>query len=252
MKKLFKFFGVVFLLIIAFMLGVLYMENKETISNIKIFNSGGNNEEEIKTENKTNEEILTVRDVKYTEFDAVEKIEYLLSYKDRSIEMEYNENGYTDDELFTAVLPTMVSIENHVYSRTTGETYTFTTGNIYDIDENYIYIVSCLHGYKSKIYDITLRFVDGFYLTLPPDNVFSHDKIDISLILVDKNDIPIETLNMLKSINIEHLLEIPLNNMEKHHFYAYKYFNKEYTTCKVGSLKETFSNPNDYTTLKSL
>ena len=257
MKKLFKFFGVVFLLIIAFMLGVLYMENKETISDIKIFNSGGNNEEagyeeEIKTENKTNEEILTVRDVKYTEFDAAKKIEYLLSYKDRSIEMEYNENGYTDDELFTAVLPTMVSIENHVYSRTTGETYTFTTGNIYDIDENYIYIISCEHGYKSKIYDITLRFVDGFYLTLPPDNVFVHDVKDISLILVDKKDVPLETLNLLKSINIEHLLEIPLTNMEEHHFYAYKYFSKEYTTSKVGSLKETFSNPDDLTTLKRL
>ena len=40
--------------------------------------------------------------------------------------------------------------------------------------------------------------------------------------------------------------------MEEHHFYAYKYSSKEYTTSKVGSLKETFSNPDDLTTLKRL
>ena len=58
-----------------------------------------------------------------------------------------------------------------------------------------------MHGYKNKIYDITLRFVDGFYLTIPPENVFIHEIKDFSLILVDKKDVPIETLNLLKYVN---------------------------------------------------
>lgn len=176
--------------------------------------------------------------------DAKEYIDYLYSFRDLSYEMPINENGYTEDELFNQVIPTMVSFVAYFYNNSTGKnSNSLFTGNIYDIDEEYIYLITCAHGLNKldddvnqQLEKINCRFVDDTKVDIYPDNILeAQDGNDFMMLKVEKDKISNETLGLLRTINFKNTLNYNVETVEIEQptFYAYKYYSKQYWTGEM-------------------
>lgn len=165
---------------------------------------------------------------------AKEQIAWLSSYKNSDVEMEYNENGYSEDSLFTEMLPTSIMLIYQDKDNEYGPIVIQTSGNIYDIDEDYIYVITCGHQFQNGVnYEtVTVYFCDKTFVKITPQDMVCLE-CDAYMFKIDKDDVSTETLSLLKSINISHSFDYPANELESLRLYCYKWDiqNKIYRTC---------------------
>lgn len=203
-------------------------------------------EEIEETENTENEITMIEGGVYLEDFVNSEYIEYLSSHKNKNYEIQINPNGYTEDELFEVVAPTVVYIENITESHHKN----MSGGNIYDIDDDYIYVLSCAHGFSKDdaTKELRLTFVTNEIITIPYENVSFCEK-DYTIYKIPKNILSNETLNSLKSINIDNFLNKTKEDFEKNTtLYLYRYNGEVWTTYFTNTfsyLDTCFTSKND-------
>lgn len=148
----------------------------------------------------------------YEEIDE-ETMNEIIEKKNKDTEVQINPNGYTEAELEKQILPTVVSF---VAKNGLGDG-AFFNGNIYDIQEDYVYIITCQHGlcpgeyeeiFNSEHYGIQFAFATFFTeekIKVSLDNIRLIENQDIALVAIETKDISKETLDVLKSINISNM-----------------------------------------------
>ena len=240
MKKVFKFFAVVILVVIAFVLGVIYKTNQgytgyrdfEKILNEQNNSNTTNNSISLPTNTSNNGKVSTDENgrpivqgnVLYFEDDEYvvdiilspddhklplritkEEIDFIHDHKNSAYEFPINYNGYTEDELTNLVLSTSVFVQ---YAEEGFETK-LSNGNIYDIDDKYIYIICCNHGINNEnvfnVENVKLRFINNEIIC--PIYLKSSNIGDYALLVVDKNDVSNELLNVVHSINTQNIYQ---------------------------------------------
>lgn len=168
------------------------------------------------------------------DFSPKEQIAWLSSYKNSDVEMQFNENGYSEDDLFTEMLPTSVMLIHQDEDNKYGPIVIQTSGNIYDIDEDYIYVITCGHQFQSDVNyeNIIVYFCDKTFVEITPQDMVDLG-CDAYMFKISKDDVSTETLSLLKSINISHSFDYPADELENLRLYCYKWDiqNKIYRTC---------------------
>lgn len=180
------------------------------------------------TENIEDDIPLIESEIYLKDFVDLDYIKKLSSYKNKDYEITINENSYTEEELFKICIPTIVYIENiteahHRY---------LTGGNIYDVDEEYIYILSCAHGFDSHdpTTKIKITFFTNEIIEIPYEFVSFCEK-DYSMYKIPKNLVSNETLNSIKSVNIDKFLSKSTNDFKKNTtLYLFRYNGEFWTT----------------------
>lgn len=159
------------------------------------------------------------------------------SKKNKDVEVPYSENGYSEDELSELILSTNAFISIS-YDDGKHMCYSF-NGNIYDIDEDYIYILTCGHGFvktsedygKKDFSDVLkyckIRFITGEVIEGNTQYIYVSENTDVAIVLVDKNLVSNDTIDVLHSINIDKTYTKNLTNTSIYE-YAYNYENKCY------------------------
>lgn len=257
MKKVFKFFAIVILLVIAFGFGVLYKENEqidknskdeiinaEIVDNAEDINSlNVNYYDYIKTFSFANDNTdveLEFYQTASTWFNPnIQKdlLDSVKTMKNKEYEIEISDKPLTQDEIIEKILPTYVSIK---WGCTLdGERYnSFINGNIYDITNDYIYIITCSHMFDTQFYyglsydktnNIEITFIDGTNITVQEDCFYYLENNDLGLIKINKSLLSNDTLNIIKSINIENMYLIPLENNATLYNIHYNASNKVFT-----------------------
>lgn len=159
------------------------------------------------------------------------------SKKNKDVEVPYSESGYSEDELSELILSTnaFMSIS---FDDGSHMCYSF-NGNIYDIDDDYIYILTCGHGFVKTSEDygkkdfsdvlkyVKIRFVTGEVIEGNPKYIYVSENNDVAIILLDKNLVSNNTMEVLHSINISKMYTKNLTNTSIYE-YAYNYENKCY------------------------
>ena len=233
MKNTKKFIVIVLVLSLAVYMIVCIKDNTSNIENINNTESTPNKDE-------------TLFDANIYNAPTKEYIAHLSSMKNKEYEVAYNENGYTEEELFEVVSPTIVSIVAECYEPLRDNNITFlSTGNIYDIDDKYVYIITCAHSlydYKeskevketTEVKQVNIRFVDDTHIIVEKDSIFKSK--DYVLYRIDKEQIPNQTLLILRTINIDNYFNISLNDLEEYEYFVYKYSKKQYVFGNVKGL----------------
>ena len=147
----------------------------------------------------------------YNENLTEEYMQEIINKKNKDVEITINDNGYSQEELDAIILSTYVfcTLQNNQNG------IIAFSGNIYDITDDYIYILTCNHGIvrnssekEMEHYDINnmqVKFIIGHEIDVNLNNILIDNKYDLALIMVETKDIPKETLEIIKSINIENL-----------------------------------------------
>lgn len=134
-------------------------------------------------------------------------LDYIHNQKNTSYEIPINTTGYSTDTLYSYIISSSVLV---VYEDPQNvASYIYSSANIYDIDDKYIYIICSAHGIKvngiSKIENIKVQFVNKELAR--PIYLRESDVGDYALLVVDKNDISIDLLEVVHSINTENLYQ---------------------------------------------
>lgn len=245
MKKVFKFFSVVFLFIIAFMLGVLYKENESAIKDsLPILGNVSENEPKEETQESGESNIQTLRDLPfYNKYYGDGLLEEMASNKNKDYEMEVGVYE-TYDEMVAEYIKTFVSIKADFYDSNANEMrFGVGSGNIYDIDDEYMYIITCLHimsnDYNDEIKEFYIRFVDDTRITISSDYLYlREDKKDIALIKIPLSFLSSNTLDVVKTININNVYNIPLDEFYDSTLYCFRYRDLIYNVSYVENIEQ--------------
>lgn len=245
MKKVFKFFSVVFLFIIAFMLGVLYKENESAIKDsLPILGNVSENEPKEETQESGESNIQTLRDLSfYEKYYGNNLAETMASNKNKDYEMQVGVYE-TYDEMVAEYIKTFVSIKVDFYDTYANEMrFGVGSGNIYDIDDEYMYIITCMHimhaNNNDEIKEFYIRFVDDTTITIDASSLYRReDKKDIALIKIPLSYLSSDTLNIVKTINIENMYNIPLDDFLNSTFYCYRYRDNIYNVSYIENITE--------------
>lgn len=206
--------------------GTLFFNaNKKNKTNYSNFETKTSSNEDLKNEDREFNKKFPIIDEK-TGISP----KNVFATKNKDIEVTLNPNGYTPEELVAEILPTTVRIHNTLY----GKKYFF-NGNVYDIDDDYIYILTCRHGFvdekmpsneelNENNYFRKIAFFNDVSITPTSYKVFIAKNLDIALIVLDKNEIPQDTLIQLKSVNLNNLYSI---NPYKTNNYLIAYTNSD-------------------------
>ncbi len=233
MKKVLKFLGIVLLMAISFLAGMFFWEfapeDERPMSYNEIMNGVSNETSNRVEENKKSNvdeserkivqgNVLYYEDDEYVvdtilfpdEHNYVHQItksemDFIHDQKDSSYEIPINYNGYTEDELTNLILSTSVFV-GYIED---GYQTKYSNGNIYDIDENYIYIICSNHGVSNRgvynVDNVKLRFVNNE--VIKPIHLRNGNFGDFALLVVDKKDVSNELLNVIHSINTKNLYQ---------------------------------------------
>ena len=245
MKKAFKFFAIVILLVIAFMLGVLYKENENVIreylsasgsaSGVPVQDEEGGSAEE-NEDNKTE----TLKD-SYSYQTQGEVIEAMLKDKNEEYEMEVGVYE-TYDDMVEEYIKTFVSIKTDFYDVALEKMrVNVGSGNIYDIDDNYMYIITCAHimhdNNDDEIKSLYMRFVDDTTITIDGSNLFlRNDEKDVALIRIPLTYFTKETLQLVKTINFRNTFDVSIDEFSNNNLYAYRYRDYIYNVSYVENI----------------
>ena len=125
------------------------------------------------------------------------------------------------------------------------------SGNIYDIDDEYIYILTCGHsfvetsedygkiGFEDLIKDLKITFITGEEIFINPKFIYTHSETDVTLIVLDKNLVSQETLNIVMSINVDNMYR---RNLENTTIYEYAYSRADKAYIKYYALIKSTTN----------
>lgn len=251
MKKVFKFFSVVFLFVIAFMLGVLYKENESAIKDsLPILGNVSENEPKEETQESGESNIQTLRDLPfYNKYYGDGLLEEMASNKNKDYEMEVGVYE-TYDEMVAEYFKTFVSIKADFYDTYANEMrFGIGSGNIYDIDDKYMYIITCMHimmnNNNDEIKEFYIRFVDDTRVTIGSECLYTReDEIDIALIKIPLSYFSQDTLNIVKTININNLYDISLDEFYNSTLYCFRYRDLIYNVSYIQNITpivESFS-----------
>ena len=190
-------------------------------------------------ENADVEETETLKSLPfYKEYYSDGLLEQMSNNKNKDYEMEVGVyNSY--DEMLSEYIKTFVSIKTDFYdSHDQDDRFAIGSGNIYDIDDEYMYIITCMHimrnSNEDEIKEFYIRFVDDERITISANNLFKrNDGTDIALIRVPLSEIPQSTLEVVKTINIDNAYNIPLDEFYNSTLYCYRYRDKVYNVSYV-------------------
>lgn len=238
MKSRLKIFTIVILLMSSFM--VACSSSSDNASG----NGTSNNDESQTPQIDENNYYIDLYDM---DEDLLNEI---ISKKNDDVEIPYNENGYSAEELDALILSTNVKISSYAIDNPKG-TWKTISGNIYDIDDEYIYILTCGHsfvdttkeyeelGINNLIKEVNITFINGEKISFNPNSIYINRKQDVSLVLLDKNLVSFETLNIIRSINIDHMYQKNLDNTT---IYEYAYSLSDKTYIKYYALIKSTTN----------
>lgn len=248
MKKVFKFFAIIILLVIVFMLGVLYKENESVIWE-KLSASGSasgvpaQDEESGSAEENEDNKIETLKD-SYSYQTQGEVIEAMLKDKNEEYEMEVGVYE-TYDDMVEEYIKTFVSIKTDFYDVYLEKMrVNVGSGNIYDIDDNYMYIITCAHAMHDnnddEIKSLYMRFVDDTTITIDGSNLFlRNDKKDVALIRIPLTYFTKETLQLVKTINFRNTFDVSIDEFSNNNLYSYRYRDYIYNVSYVENIDIT-------------
>ena len=212
MKKLYK---IITLIICMISISGCSISNAEKTEALEYSTETSVSEDETEAEDETeteDEENKMLCDCSFYDVYEENEIEDMLANKNPDIEMPIKE--YTsENELLAEIIRTYVSCS----ISTDNFAYNF-GANIYDIDDKYVYLITCSHGIpntyfsdcSSGIYSIRkiqLQFFNGDSIAIPKEYIYmpehpeENSSKDIALIKIPLNEINPETLKLLKSIN---------------------------------------------------
>lgn len=225
--------------IIAFVLLVAMSVSMVACGTVESGQVGSNNTDE----NVDVEEIDTLRTLSfYKDFYSDGFLTKMSNEKNKDYEMEVGVyNSY--DEMLSEYIKTFVSIKTDFYdSHDQDDRFAIGSGNIYDIDDEYMYIITCMHITSNSKNDIIksfyIRFVDDERITISADNLFRRDDdIDIALIRIPLSEIPQSTLDVVKTINIDNAYNIALDEFYNSTLYCYRYRDKIYNVSYVKNIQ---------------
>ena len=153
-------------------------------------------------------------------------IDFINSKKNKDVQMEVNTSEYDEETLYNEILNTNARI---LWSD--GKILTIANGNIYDIDEKYIYIVTashCLHEstFENNLEYLSIKFIDN--KVIKP--IYAQERLgdfDCALIVINKSDVDETILPLLKSINTQNMYQY---NRSAINIYGtmYRYADKKY------------------------
>lgn len=246
MKKVLKFLGIVLLMAISFFAGMFFWEfapederprtYDEIMNGVSNETSNKVEENEINNVDESGRRILQGNVLYYDDDEYVidtilspdehnyslqitkGEMDFIHDHKNSSYEIPINYDGYTEDELTNLILSTSV----FVWYVEDGYQTKYSNGNIYDIDENYIYIICSNHGVGNNgvrnVRNVKLRFVNNE--VIEPIYMRNSDVGDFALLVVDKEDVSNELLNVVHSINTKNLYQTIEENTT---LYGYMY-----------------------------
>jgi len=246
MKSRFRVFTITTLLILSFVMIACDIENDIIDNrNYKQDNNSLQSTNALQTTNNTKksgldsilieyepEEYIFNEDINSTDGEYLyslsitkELLDEIYNSKHNDYEIPLNFNGYTTNELSSLVLSTSTTI----WYANDENNFNFLNGNIYDIDDNYIYIISCSHGIGKEndfsLDNLRVRFISEevikpIYVKKP--------RGDFSLIVVDKKSLSNETLNVIKSINTKYLYQTLVEELKVYGFMYNAHTYSEY------------------------
>lgn len=150
-----------------------------------------------------------------------DELEEIKNKKNDECEISISDKELTKDELLEKFLPTVVSlrlnfttIDHQVHNLGFG-------GNIYDITDDAIYIITCSHSFDStwmgyeelKEYNyMQIMFIDGTKIEVNSECFYIPKGNDLALIKINKELLEQETLDIIKSINIDNMYLMSFSN----------------------------------------
>lgn len=206
--------------------------------------------EEIKDTPNTGLEGTMYEQLKFNEDITPELINSLSSLKNKDYEMKITETPYSKDELAAEALSSnvfFVVTYNNLEKKTSGN-IKFLNGYIYDIDNSYIYMISAKHGFETISFGeeiqentrVTAQFITGEIIDIPLENI----KMESNplFLYIDINSISNETLNNLKTINIDNMYNTKVEDLNELYCFAYNGKNASYETFSASnfSLAENY------------
>lgn len=202
----------VIILMISLSVGMIACGNNDEYENI----STNENNKNFSDEDVSNDD-LGEWGFQDTNLDE-ETMEEIVSKKNKDVEMQINTNGYEGEELDEQILPTVVYLE----AKLENSSLNMFTGNIYDIQDDFIYVITCSHGLHTTTNDLdipnygissaAITFITGERIHINLDNIILSRKWDMALIAISTKDISSETLSSLKSINVSNMYKKDLTN----------------------------------------
>lgn len=248
MKKVFKFFATVILVVITFMLGVLYKENESVIKEFlstsgSVSEMSAQNEKDGNAEENEDNKLETLKD-SYSYQTQGEVIEAMLKDKNEEYEMEVGVYE-TYDDMVEEYIRTYVIIKVDFYDVFLKKMrINLSSGNIYDIDDEYMYIIACAHGMRDnnddEIKSLYIRFVDDTTITIDGSNLFlRNDKKDVALIRIPLTYFTKETLELVKTINFRNTFDVSIDEFSNNNLYAYRYRDYIYNVSYVENIDIT-------------
>ena len=248
MKKAFKFLAIIILLVITFMLGVLYKENESVIQEFlstsgSISEVPAQNEECGNAEENEDNKVETLKS-SYSYQTQSEVIETMLKDKNEEYEMEVGVYE-TYDDMVEEYIKTFVSIKTDFYDVALEKMrVNVGSGNIYDIDDNYMYIITCAHimhdNNDDEIKSLYMRFVDDTTITIDGSNLFlRNDKKDVALIRIPLTYFTKETLQLVKTINFRNTFDVSIDEFSNNNLYSYRYRDYIYNVSYVENIDIT-------------
>lgn len=165
-----------------------------------------------------------------------EYVTYLSSLKNKEIEVPYSEKGYSEKELEQLYRQTTVIFDFRYKVKGKGYYGKF-MGNIYDIDDKYMYLISCAHGvgdlnepgkFRDQL-EVDATFANNETVGIKNENIFimaNEDNsctIDIAIIKIPLGDISGSILSSAKSVNIDKCLYMDITNLNDYTFYHMTY-----------------------------
>lgn len=242
MKNRLKIFTIILLIILSFVMIACDIEQDSNIAN-NLINSYTNTEEIDNEENKTNEDSFANCQF-YQDYFSTGLLEEMSNNKNKDYEMEVGIYE-TEDEMLEEYFKTFLLIVCDFYDVDDNKIKTNAgSGNIYDIDDEYMYIITCVHITRNKKSDelqkITIRFVDDTLLELEPDYLITpNNDIDIALIKIPLSLINESTLSIVKTINISHAYTGSLSEFENSILYCYRFRQHKYEVSYVHNMENT-------------
>ena len=158
----------------------------------------------------------------YNNLVSKEELEEIKNRKNRKYEIALSEEKLSKDELLAKFLPTVVSITINAKLENDNNYFIRFGGNVYDITDDAIYIITCSHPFNTtwslgkeykKTNYIDVMFIDGSTIRLDENCFYRAKGNDLGLIKINIELIHEETLNVLKSINIDNMFLISFENV---------------------------------------
>ncbi len=212
-------------------------ENSQVTSNYIIDNDSYFEPEEDNpysiTTNRDNAKYYQRKDFEYVGKDKnssfKEYIDYIISFKNKDIEMPIKDD-YTLEELEEEILRTSVQVKVKWVPSYDQDSYRYNNakGNIYDIDDQYIYIITCQHTFEECVAEdwqnylnLNITFYGGESIDISRDCLANkeYEKNDFQMICIEKEMLSDSTLEQLKSINLTNYFYIDITDLSSYDIY---------------------------------